>query len=368
MKNKAAIITASISLAAFMACNPVHAQGQSARYPAQATRTAPVQVQAPVKIAIIDTGYFGETEYEDVTFANFNSRSRDEMIQPAALEQRGYSSLHGTWVAGVVLDRMSVPANVISYRSERNCRGDHCDLDVINIVRAAKDAARNGAEIIQISSYGDFGAWGNQEMAKIAASGVHVVICAGNDRGLSPLLDMAALDKDRIHIVGSLTRRGRKSSFSARDQKDSPLLKWRQGEDLRTYSPHGRTIRVTGTSYAASVFTAELANTIYAGRQRPAPQVATAIAQIIKPQAVIVEAEADEATISNDRVDLAASGEMPVEKLTPTERIRLRSRAIRPTGEDEIRRPAVIAPSEKTTPAPAVTPQRPKSRARPPEG
>lgn len=284
----------------------------------------------PVKIAIIDTGYFGKTDYDEITFTNFNSRTKDEAIEPANVEKRGYSSLHGTWVAGVLLNKISVPANIISYRSEKSCLEIQCYLSVDNIIRAAKDAAKNGAEIIQISSYGNFGVKGNRQMAQIAASGVHIVISAGNEKGFSPLLDMAALNTDKIHIIGSLNKRGSKSDFSARDRKNIQLLKWRQGEDLKTFNPFGQTVRVTGTSYAASIFTAELANAIYSERQKSKLQVSEKIAKIIIAQNVS-DSESDEVTISKSRVDLAASGELSVEKLTPTERIRLKSRAIRPS-------------------------------------
>ena len=366
--------------------------------------------QDVVRIAVIDTGarlpdtYKGPVRY-------FDARPDKETIIETGPE---FKSKHGTWVTSAILEDSPGPVEILSYRVEKTCLEEaKCLISSPSILRAAQHAANLGANIIQLSSYGNLGSHVDQGLAAIAAKGIHIVIAAGNEGGVSESLPLARLNREYIHVVGSTTGSNHPSIFSARDNRDEKLLRWRRGERVAVRDPSGSMRHMTGTSYAASIMTAELSRLAHARISRPTtvlaavdPQVTArpipaasppapapapapvlaSVATVTKPISHPVEQTKTQvsntvtnlpvtaiasntiepaptlaAVPSDVRVDLAESGEIAVAVLTDSEKARLRSRAIRPDQEG-----AIVAVPPMQIP---VTPSEPgvrKSRAVPP--
>lgn len=216
-----------------------------------------------IRIAVIDTGYFSETNYDNILIKNFDSRE-GKKFKEYKPTRNGFTSLHGTWVTNALINNNDIPLEIYNYRSEDSCTVINCEIKVDTIVKAAIHAARNKADIIQISSYGSFGSSGEYILTQIANSGVHIVISAGNEGGKSELLTLGRRNKSHIHIIGSLTKEnGRKSAFTAGENKKEKLLKWRRGEKVITFNQFGHKIKVDGTSFSASIYSADLAKKLY---------------------------------------------------------------------------------------------------------
>ena len=336
-----------------------------------------------VRIAVLDTGARIPDDYANATVRYYDARPGLKTIEET---KAGFSSEHGTWVTNAILEGYDDPVEILSYRAEKICREEAlCEIDTATLGRAAMHAWLQGADIIQISSYGRIDPAFEGILASIAAKGIHVVMCAGNEGGASPLLPLARRNPDFIHIVGSLNKRDRRSFFSARDDsRVEPLLRWRLGERVPSRSASGRLTHVTGTSYAASIMTADLARSIAPGRNhtlaaidpikqgpRPSP---TALDSVIARQqgASLIQidtSDIDEEERMDTRVALAEGGEIAIAALSTVERARLRSRAIRPDGGSHAlisEEPARDAPAPS---APATsTAARTKSRAVRPGG
>lgn len=308
-----------------------------------------------VRIAVLDTGSRIPDDYANATVRYYDARPGLKAIEET---KAGFSSEHGTWVTNAILEGYDDPVEILSYRVEKTCREQVlCEIDTATLGRAAMHAWLQGADIIQISSYGRIDPAFEGILASIAAKGIHVVMCAGNEGGASPLLPLARRNPDFIHIVGSLSKGDRRSFFSARDDsKTEPLLRWRLGERVPSRSASGRLTHVTGTSYAASIMTADLARSIAPGRApalaafdpvrqgpRPAP---TALESVIAMQEGTPLAQTSVPNLDEERVDtrvaLAEGGEIAVASLNTVERARLHSRAIRPDG---LALPAAAAPT-----------------------
>ena len=298
-----------------------------------------------VRIAVLDTGAKIPDDYPNASVRYFDARPSLRAIEETG---PGFRSEHGTWVTNAILEEYTGPVEILSYRVEKICREEIlCEIDTASLGRAAMHAWLQGADIIQISSYGEIGPALEGILASIANKGIHIVMCAGNEGGASPLLSLARRNPQYIHIVGSLSRGDRRSFFSARDgRKDEPLLRWRLGEKVPSRSARGHLTHVTGTSYAASIMTADLARSISPAQTtlaaydpvtqgpRPAP---TELERMIARQEgnEALPAIPDE-SYTETRVALAEGGEIAVAGLNPIEMARLQSRAIRPSEDQTI--------------------------------
>lgn len=293
-----------------------------------------------VRIAILDTGSKIPEDYPNASVRYFDARPILKTIEETGPDFR---SEHGTWVTNAILEQYSDRLEILSYRSEKRCPGEvKCEFDTATLGRAALHAWRSGADIIQISSYGKIDPGLEGILAKIAAQGIHIVMCAGNEGGTSPLIPLARRNPDYIHIVGSLSKSSRRSFFSARDDsRDEPLLRWRLGENVPSRSSNGHLTRVTGTSYAASIMTADLARSLSLTQSVTFAAYKSA-GQNAKPAPIVIENAAlpKESSTSmigvpkedyiNTRVALAEGGEIAVALLNAEEKAQLRSRAIKP--------------------------------------
>jgi len=308
----------------------------------------------PVRIAVLDTGSRIPDRYENVSVRHFDARPSVGSITETGPE---YRSEHGTWVTNAILESFDGPVEILSYRVEQSCPEEvKCRIDTTTLKKAALHAHSQGAQIIQISSYGRLDPGLEDALADIAATGVHVVMCAGNEGGVSPLIPLARRNPDFIHIVGSLGRGSHRSFFSARDESaEEPLLKWRTGESVASRTSSGRMTRVTGTSYAASLMTADLAR--HMTQTRTATLASTTMARTIVPMR---EPEPTVEQRIDTRVALAEGGEIAIATLDPIEKARLRSRAIRPDLPSEA---PIIERTPGTTPSPPDNSRGTRSRA-----
>jgi hypothetical protein len=227
-------------------------------------------------VAIIDTGIDIRKSFPDITVQHFDGRAHVQLVETS---QPQLKSRHGTWITNLFLSNISNPVHVLSYRVEKDCQADICTIYAATIARAALDAERRGARVVQISSFGDMGSYTEGVLKGIADRGVHIVMSAGNEGGISRLTALGKHNRQNIHIVGGLNPSGHKLLFSARDD-DGQTLKWRQGSDIQVRDPSGIRRSVQGTSYSASFVTAELVNSIYDRNMQEQPRVMLASVDI----------------------------------------------------------------------------------------
>lgn len=284
-------------------------------------------------VAVIDTGGSIPEVYPNAEVSYYDARSLNHPVMPSGPQ---YQSRHGTWVASAILERHSGPVKVLSYRTDKECEfNGRCSIDTRVIVRAAMHAVRQGAAVIQISSYGQLDKSAENILAGMAARGTKIVMSAGNESGVTPLAQLA-LRSPNIHVVGSLNAGRRPSSFSATAPIGrSDLLDWRPGERVVARNPDGRVTHVTGTSFAASLMTADLLGSM-AIAQSGIPTVPSVMSVPPLPTVTTLANSKNEDSghaeehASEARVALAEAGEVSVDILTAPERSRLLSRAIRP--------------------------------------
>lgn len=207
--------------------------------------SAHAQAPRPTRVALIDTGVAQTAGLAPVLDAPFDLRPIDDEAPLAP---------HGTLVASVIARNAQGAFRIVPYRIDSRCTSEGCDMPIARIAEAVREATSRGADIIQISSYGHLDADAVRSVVGAARAGVHVVLCAGNDGGPSFYSDLASLHP-LIHVVGSLDADGRPSKFSSRG---SSAILWRRGAGLLAQGPDGREQIVDGTSFAASVYTAEL--------------------------------------------------------------------------------------------------------------
>lgn len=212
----------------------------------------PAQARGDV-IAVIDTGVFAE----GANIENYDARDANNIRLVSESERKRWNSLHGTWIASMIRDR-NADAKILSYRVEIDCPiPDMCNMRTLNIYRAAQDAIKRGARIILIPSAGAMGAYAEDRFAELAAQGVHFVFPAGNNGKTSHMIRLATLNRDYIHVIGSVGNLGKRSKFSDHDEGKN-VFKWVVGEKVAATDPNGRVRHLNGTSYSAAVYAADM--------------------------------------------------------------------------------------------------------------
>ena len=200
---------------------------------------------SPVPIAVIDTGVAQVGTLRGMTERTIDADTSGRSV---------LSSGHGTMVASVIARYARRPIRIMPYRVDSGCSIDACDMPVSRLAWAVRDATRRGAAVIQISSYGRLTAEAVHSILDAARSGIDVVLCAGNDGRASVYSGLLETDP-RIHVVGALGQDGRPTSFSSTGGRG---MVWRRGTGLMAQDERGRDRLVDGTSFAASLYTAEL--------------------------------------------------------------------------------------------------------------
>lgn len=219
----------------------------------------------PVRVAIIDTGIASIPILKERLVASYDLGGNRGRL----------ASKHGTVVASIIALNVERPIEFLSYRIDSICISSWCEMPADRIGAAVRSAVKEGVSIIQISSYGVIVGEARKALIAAARSGVHIVVAAGNQAGTTPYLSLMRDAGANFHVIGSLNSRGVRSSWSAKGEG----VQWRPGEDLKAYDDKGRTSLVEGTSFAASIFTAELI-----GRSEYAFKTAAAADMVSKPK------------------------------------------------------------------------------------
>jgi len=222
-----------------------------------APATARASDELPVKIAILDSGLQKISIPKKVAVQRFDAR----MVQPEVVSetQQRWRGEHGTLVASVLMRKAQTPIEILAYRTEHECEQINCTISTAAIKRALAHAAKNGAQIIQISSVGTLPQDLEDTLIDLADRGVHIVLAAGNEHVETQYISLAQRDQEFIHVVGGLyfNKKAKGSAHGTVEGKD--LLRWANGERLYANLSRGGKIRVHGTSYAASVYSSQLA-------------------------------------------------------------------------------------------------------------
>ena len=208
---------------------------------------------APLKVAVIDSGVARADHLTDLLAMSWDLRSDDRK------GKGGLASEHGTFVAGIIADRVTRPIAITSYRVDTRCRrNEPCQLDSNAIAVAIRYAIRAKTDLIQISIDGRLGDNAVDAIRQAAEAGIQVVLSSGNDGRRSETADAASGLGPNVHVVGALDRNGNRADFTSYSRRDDVVLVMRQGVDVEVRDSNGRMTKVTGTSFAAPIYAAEL--------------------------------------------------------------------------------------------------------------
>ena len=211
------------------------------------------QLQQELQVAVIDSG----VERSEL-LAPLMGLSYDMRPSGKKRDERS-GSMHGTYVASIIASRVQRPIRIHSFRADIECRRDDpCRLDANAIASAIRTAVRMNVDLIQISIDGDLGERAIEALRLAADAGVQVVLSAGNDGRRSETADAASGLGPNIHVVGSTDANGKRSAFTSFSRRDDVVLVMRQGENVEAFDAQGRIAHVTGTSFAAPIYAAEL--------------------------------------------------------------------------------------------------------------
>lgn len=207
----------------------------------------------PLKVAVIDSGVARADHLADLLSMSWDLRSDDRK------GSGGLASEHGTFVAGIIADRVTRPIAITSYRVDTRCRrNEPCQLDSNAIAIAIRYAIRADTDLIQISIDGRLGDSAVEAIRQAAEAGIQVVLSSGNDGRRSETADAASGLGPNVHVVGALDRHGNRADFTSYSRRDDVVLVMRQGVDVQVRDSAGRMTLVTGTSFAAPIYAAEL--------------------------------------------------------------------------------------------------------------
>lgn len=213
---------------------------------------APAQAK-PLTIAIIDTGVVENPLLSGKLIGEYTFNKSQE---------RGVTSEHGTWVAGVIAKNAKVDVQFVSLRVDnaRTCSSDLpiCTVDGKARAEAVQKAADLGVDMIVMTSDGRYSPNLKNAMYNALNAGIEVVVGAGNTPGAPSYA--GTIKHPNFHIVGALDTDGRKAEFSSTSR--SPSMVWRLGVGVETQAIDGTTVYRDGTSYAAPLYAAEIASNL----------------------------------------------------------------------------------------------------------
>lgn len=209
---------------------------------------------APLQVAVIDTGIVLADHLKDVMGEEFDMAS--DFVDRGRFSK--IRSEHGTYVAGIIAERVTRPIIIHSFRVDIGCRGEMCRIDHEAIGESIELATEMEVDLIQISIEGYLGEEIVEIMRRAADAGIQIVMSEGNDGQTSETAWNAAGLGPNVHVVGALDRAGRSASFSSESKHEDVVIVMRQGVDVDVLNSRGRNTRVTGTSFAAPIYAAEL--------------------------------------------------------------------------------------------------------------
>ncbi|MBS7671591.1 S8/S53 family peptidase [Croceicoccus gelatinilyticus] len=211
--------------------------------------------EEPIRIAVVDSGVYAPPADVNATITRYDARKPKKGIV-LETEDRWKGS-HGTLVTSIILRETNRPLDILAYRAERKCGKILCEMSPRSIAAAVRHAADNGAKVIQISSYGRMHHSQRKVLEQVAAEGVHIVLCAGNQGGLTTWMPLLHDNPEFIHVIGALDEDGNRAEFSANGGSNDELIDYRDGIALEV-SDFEETSTMDGTSFSASLFTLEL--------------------------------------------------------------------------------------------------------------
>ncbi|WP_298847494.1 S8/S53 family peptidase [uncultured Salinicola sp.] len=221
---------------------------------APVTVSAQEAESAPLQVAVIDSGIVPADHLKDVIGEEFDMAS--DFVDRGRFSK--IRSEHGTYVAGIIAERVTRPIVIHSFRVDIGCRGEMCRIDPEAIGESIELATEMEVDLIQISIEGYLGEDTVEIMRRAADAGIQIVMSAGNDGRTSETAWNATGLGPNVHVVGALDRAGRPASFSSESECEDVVIVMRQGVDVDVLNSRGRNTRVTGTSFAAPIYAAEL--------------------------------------------------------------------------------------------------------------
>ncbi|WP_298847491.1 S8/S53 family peptidase [uncultured Salinicola sp.] len=208
---------------------------------------------APLQVAVIDTGIARTEQLAPLMGPSWDMRASNRK------GDKRIGSEHGTFVAGIIADRVTRPIQITSFRVDVRCRRhDPCQLDSGAVAAAIRTSIRMDMDLIQISIDGRLGDPAIEAMRQAAEAGIQIVMSSGNDGLRSETADAASGLGPNVHVVGALDRNGNRADFTSYSRRDDVVLVMRQGVDVEVRDSNGRMTKVTGTSFAAPIYAAEL--------------------------------------------------------------------------------------------------------------
>lgn len=207
--------------------------------------------EAPLQVAVIDNGVVRADHLVAELGTSWDMR--------AARKNKDINADHGTLVASIIADHVDRPLMIHSFRVDIACKRQRdCTYDSAAIGAAVVNAMNMKVDLIQISIQGKLCARAISAIGRAANAGIQVVLSAGNDGLRSKVADSIVGLGPNVHVVGALDEQGNRADFTSWSRQDSVKLVMRQGVNLAVRNAHGRTEYVTGTSFAAPLFAAEL--------------------------------------------------------------------------------------------------------------
>jgi subtilisin family serine protease len=209
----------------------------------------------PVRIAVIDSGVARTATLDQ------SIETEIDMVQGRA--PFSTKSSHGTSVATVIVRAARNPVRIVSLRIDKDGKCDKlvCRMEPKAIVDAVRKAIEMRVDIINLSIDTPFDAQLYVLLQNASNAGITIVMAAGNEDVVPHGLRYAQTIGARFWLVGAKDGQGRPAGFSARPKGDCACqFVWREGVDVATQDRKGQPIRESGTSFAAPLLAAELAD------------------------------------------------------------------------------------------------------------
>jgi subtilisin family serine protease len=215
----------------------------------------------PMRIAVIDSGVVRTAALAGTIEGEY------DMVDARA----PYSAIsdHGTAVSTVIATASHRPVRIVSLRVDAvgACDEHECGMEAYAIVSAIYKAMELKVDVINLSIDIDYERIIYNAMQRASRAGIRIIMAAGNKGGVPRSLLYARGIPKRMWLVGAIDDQGRPADFSARPEEacDCQFV-WRPGVDVETQNRIGQRVYGSGTSFAAPIMTAEIADDMAARR------------------------------------------------------------------------------------------------------
>lgn len=216
----------------------------------------------PIRIAVIDSGIARTPTLDAIVETEIDMVDHRAPFTPV--------SDHGTAVATIVAMSSHVPIRIVSLRVDREHRCDPhaCQMETYAIVSAIHEAIEMDVDVVNLSIDLEYDRSISLALQKAASRGIRIVVAAGNQGGESRGAIYARTIPRRLWLVGASDDAGRPASFSDRAETGCACqFVWKPGMAIETQNREGAAVKGDGTSFAAPLMTAELADSIGARRR-----------------------------------------------------------------------------------------------------